>query len=51
MGNLIDPMLEREEGFKGFKYFPKFARDTGNRVTKLTKLEFLMALDHGTPPP
>ena len=49
IGNLSEPFLEREEGFKGVRYFPKFVRDNGNRITKLTKLEFLMALDHGTP--
>ena len=49
IGNLSEPILEREDGFKGVRHFPKFVGDNGNRVTKLTKLEFLMALDHGTP--
>ena len=45
MGNMTEPKLERENGFKGVKHFPKFAKDIGNGETKLTKLEFLMYLD------
>ena len=45
-GNLSEPRLEREDGFKGVRYFPKIVGDIGNRKTNLTKLEYLLALDN-----
>ena len=48
-GNLSEPMLKREDGFKGIRYFPKIVGDIGNRKTNLTKLEYLLALDNGAP--
>ena len=49
-GILSEPMLEREDGFKGVRHFPKIVGDIGNRKTNLTKLEYLLALDNRTPP-
>ena len=49
-GNLSEPRLEREDGFKGVRYFPKIVGDIGNRKTNLTKLEYLLALDNRAPP-
>ena len=43
-------MLEREDGFKGVRHFPKIVGDIGNRKTNLTKLEYLLALDNRAPP-
>ena len=49
-GILSEPMLEREDGFKGVRHFPKIVGDIGNRKTNLTKLEYLLALDNRAPP-
>ena len=49
-GTLSEPLLEREDGFKGVRQFPKIVGDTGSRKTKLTKLEYLLTLDNRAPP-
>ena len=54
IGTLIEPVLEREKGFRGCRQFPKTTECIGNRETKLSKLEYLLALDNRVlpqPPP
>ena len=40
IGTLIEPVLEREKGFRGCRQFPKIVECNGNRETKLSKLEY-----------